>query len=91
MIIVILLPLVGSVLWLVVGRPQGGGWSGPRPTTGAGSGLPEYDRAGRQTGQQPESDEEFLRRCRQRAEEQRRIAKEQQKRRREQGGDDPSA
>ncbi|BAH56077.1 PLDc N-terminal domain-containing protein [Rhodococcus opacus] len=90
LIIVILLPLVGSVLWLVVGRPHGGGWSGPRLTTGASSGFPEYDRPGRQAGQQSESDEEFLRRCRQRAEEQRRIAKEQEKRRREQGGDDPS-
>jgi uncharacterized membrane protein len=89
LVIVILLPLVGSVVWLVVGRPQGGRWSGSRPSSATGSRFPEYDRPGRQLGQQSESDEEFLRRCRERAAEQRRISKEQERRRREQGGDDP--
>ncbi|MCQ4121560.1 PLDc N-terminal domain-containing protein [Rhodococcus tibetensis] len=88
LIIVILLPLIGSVLWLLVGRPHGGSWAGPRQP--AASGFPEYDRPGRHVAQQSESDEEFLRRCRERAEEQRRIAKEQEKRRREAGGDDPT-
>lgn len=79
LIIVILLPLLGSVLWLLVGRPAGGSYL-PRRTAGAGSSFPEYDRPGRQVAQQSESDEEFLRRCRERAEEQRRIGREQRRR-----------
>ncbi len=81
LMVVILLPLVGSVLWLLVGRPDGAGWS--RTQTSA---FPEYDRPGRQTGQRPETDEEFLRRCRERAEQQRRVAREQEKRRLEREG-----
>lgn len=83
LMVVILLPLVGSVLWLLVGRPDGVGWS--RTQTSA-SVYPEYDRPGRQAGQQPETDEEFLRRCRERAEQQRRVAREQEKRRLEREG-----
>ncbi|MBM7460082.1 PLD nuclease N-terminal domain-containing protein [Rhodococcus coprophilus] len=83
LMVVILLPLVGSVLWLLVGRPDGVGWS--RTQTSA-SAYPEYDRPGRQAGQQPETDEEFLRRCRERAEQQRRVAREQEKRRLEREG-----
>lgn len=78
LIVVIILPLVGSLLWLVVGRPQnaGGSWGGsPR------SRFPEYERPGRHMAQSSETDEEFLRRCRERAEQQRRIAKEQQRQR----------
>lgn len=82
LIVVIILPLVGSVLWLLVGRPDGGGWSRVQA-----SAFPEYDRPGRQAGQQSETDEEFLRRCRERAEQQRRVAKEQEQRRREHDGD----
>ncbi|MGF7123978.1 hypothetical protein J2X34_004419 [Rhodococcus sp. BE178] len=73
-IIVLLLPLIGSVLWLVAGRPDGG--YAPR-RAGASSGFPEYDRPGRQVAQRSEDDEEFLRRCRERAEEQRRIGRQQ--------------
>ncbi|MFD4469856.1 PLD nuclease N-terminal domain-containing protein [Rhodococcus sp. NPDC058505] len=77
LIVVILVPLLGSVLWLLLGRPQGGvGVQAPARVTG----FPEYDRPGRQAGVSSESDEEFLRRCRERAEEQRRVAKEQQRR-----------
>lgn len=76
LIIVILLPLVGSLLWLFVGRPVGAVRARPSATTG----FPEYERPGRQVAQSTETDEEFLRRCRERAEEQRRIAKEQQRR-----------
>ncbi|MFD3812041.1 PLDc N-terminal domain-containing protein [Rhodococcus sp. NPDC058639] len=82
LMVVILLPMVGSVLWLLVGRPDGVGWS----QTPA-SAFPEYNRPGRQAGQQPETDEEFLRRCRERAEQQRRVAREQEKRRLEREGD----
>lgn len=39
----------------------------------------EYDRPGSLVASRPEDDEEFLRRCRERAEEQRRLYREQQK------------
>ena len=41
--------------------------------------YPEYDRPGRAMGATPESDDEFLKRVRERAEEQRRRAAEQKK------------
>lgn len=74
-LIVLLLFDVGAVLWLVAGRP----W----PST-AGSQrhapdeFPENDRPGRFAATDSEDDEEFLRRCRERAEEQRRRYREQQ-------------
>lgn len=73
LVLVLLFPLVGSVAWLVAGRPRAGRAPGPSAT-----GFPEYDRPGRVAGVSPESDEEFLRRCRERAEEQRRRHREQQ-------------
>jgi hypothetical protein len=67
---VVLLPVVGPVLWLAVGRPEPGtGRTGPRL-------LPERGGAGRA----PDDDEAFLRELRRRAEEQRRRAREQQRR-----------
>ncbi|MDH6282000.1 PLD nuclease N-terminal domain-containing protein [Prescottella agglutinans] len=81
-IVVLLLPLIGSVLWLVAGRPEGGYAAPRRPV--APSSYPEYERPGRQIAQDSAADEEFLRRCRERAEEQRRIGREQ---RRAQSGD----
>lgn len=79
---ILLFPLVGSVVWLLAGRPQtaryGGGRSAQERTAPA---FPEYDRPGRAAGVTPESDEEFLRRVRERAEEQRRRAAEEKKRR----------
>ncbi|MFI6322511.1 PLDc N-terminal domain-containing protein [Nonomuraea sp. NPDC050556] len=67
LILVLLLPLIGSVLWLVAGRPE------RRPQTAPGR-FPEYDRPGRFVATNPDDDEEFLRKCRERAEEQRRNA-----------------
>lgn len=75
-IVVVLLPLLGSVLWLVAGRPEGGLSAPRRPSSSA---FPEYDRPGRHVAQHSEDDEEFLRRCRERAEEQRRIGREQRR------------
>ena len=72
---VLLVPVIGSVLWLLIGRPVPDGWSTPPRSS-----FPEYDRPGRYVAQRPDSDEEFLRRCRERAEQQRRIAREQQRR-----------
>jgi Phospholipase_D-nuclease N-terminal len=72
LLIVLLLPSVGSIIWLVAGRPQAiGGPREHRPTNR----FPEYDRPGRHVAVNPEDDEEFLRRCRERAEAQRRAAK----------------
>jgi len=69
LLVVLLLPLVGSILWLAVGRPRV--YSAPsRPSR-----FPEYDRPGRHVAGNPDDDAEFLRRCRERAEEQRRRAK----------------
>lgn len=73
-LIVLLFPLVGSIAWLAVGRPQ----PGPRPGPGRGAGgsFPEHDRPGRMTATSPDDDEDFLRQVRERAEEQRRRYRE---------------
>lgn len=81
-LLILFFPLVGSIAWLVAGRPQ---HASPRPSTNV---FPEYDRPGRATGVTPESDQEFLRRTRERAEEQRRRYEEQQRARGADG--DPS-
>ena len=89
-VIVLLFPLVGSVAWLLAGRPRP-----ERPRTrgqGAAPGFPEYDRPGRAAAADPAKDEEFLRRVRARAEEQR-AAYEREKRRQgpaSSGAADPS-
>ena len=79
LLIVLFFPLAGSIAWLVVGRA---------PRTPRTSHLersmpqfPEYDRPGRAAASTPETDEEFLRKVRARAEEQRRAYREQQLRR----------
>ncbi|HEY0903891.1 MAG TPA: PLD nuclease N-terminal domain-containing protein [Marmoricola sp.] len=78
---ILLFPLVGSVVWLAAGRPKR-----PATPTVPATPFPEYDRPGRAAGITPESDEEFLRRVRERAEEQRRKAAEEKKR--DEGGAD---
>ena len=82
LLLILLFPLIGSIAWLVAGRPRG------EPVAERSTPFPEYDRPGRAAGATPESDEEFLRRVRERAEEQRRKAAEQKKAR-EQGEADP--
>ena len=81
-LIVLFLPFLGSVAWLLFGRPQGAGAARRRPTGTTQFG--EYDRPGRFVAQDPEKDEEFLRQLRERAEAQRqaydRQRHEQQKR-----------
>lgn len=67
-VIVFLAPLVGSIVWLVAGRPERT-QRVTRPTV-----LPDLDRPGPQAATGPDDDEEFLRRIRERAEEQRRNA-----------------
>ncbi len=77
LVLVLLFPLVGSVAWLVAGRPSKGSRRA-RPYERQAPEFPEYDRPGRAAATNTEADEEFLRRCRERAEEQRRKHREQQ-------------
>ncbi|WP_372727783.1 PLD nuclease N-terminal domain-containing protein [Nocardioides sp.] len=70
LLVVLFFPLVGSVAWLVAGRPQDGTRrvSRRRPS----SRPPSYEQPGRLTPPDPVKDAEFLRQVRERAEEQRR-------------------
>jgi len=80
-ILVFFLPVIGSIVWLVAGRPQA---EKSMPYKGNhGPAFPEYERPGRAVATNPEDDEAFLRGLRERAEEQRQIYKA--KRRRELG------
>ncbi len=70
LLIVVLLFDIGSILWLIAGRP----WNGKVAN------LPYKGNAGsklRMNGTNPDDDEEFLRGLRERAERQRRAAREQ--------------
>lgn len=84
-LLILFFPLVGSLVWLIAGRPRGGRSGGRSPYERTAPAYPEYDRPGRAAGLTPESDEEFLRRVRERAEEQRRKAAEEKKRREAEG------
>lgn len=78
-LLVLFFPFVGSLAWLVAGRPQGA----PRragPHERSATAFPEYDRPGRFAAADPAADEEFLTKVRERAEEQRRRAREQKRR-----------
>jgi hypothetical protein len=84
-ILILLFPFVGSIAWLVVGRPESGArrrsaYEREQPT------FPEYDRPGRAAAVDPEKDEEFLRQIRERAEAQRKQYDEQKRRDREADG-----
>lgn len=76
LILVLLFPLVGSIAWLAAGRPQRAPRVG-RAYEREAPAFPEYDRPGRAAAVDVEADEEFLRRCRERAEEQRRRYREE--------------
>lgn len=75
LLIVLFLPLVGSIIWLVAGRPVRG-TAHARYYERDVPAFPEYDRPGRFAATDAESDAEFLRRCRERAEEQRGRARD---------------
>lgn len=70
--IVLHLPLVGSIAWFIAGRPIA---ATPRNRALDARQFPEYDKPGRFIPEDPAADEEFLQRCRERAEQQRRTAK----------------
>ncbi|GLZ29533.1 membrane protein [Lentzea sp. NBRC 105346] len=78
LLLVLFFPLVGSLAWLVAGRPVGYGQRRTQAYERSAPTYPEYDRPGRFAAVNPEDDEEFLRRCRERAEEQRRKGREAQ-------------
>ena len=81
-LLILFFPFVGSVAWLVAGRPL----TAPRrsgPHERSASAFPEYDRPGRFAASDPAADEEFRKKVRERAEEQRRRAAEQKRRERE--------
>ena len=78
-LLILFFPFVGSMAWLVAGRPQ----TVQRrqgPYERSTSAYPEYDRPGRFAAADPQADEEFLKKVRERAEEQRRKHREQQQR-----------
>ena len=80
-VIVLLFSFVGSIAWLVAGRPQT--YERRLPSGERAQPLfPEYDRPGRAAALDPEKDEEFLRQVRERAEEQRRAYREKRARER---------
>lgn len=83
LVIVLLLFDIGAVIWLVAGRE----WEGRRqPLRAADTRFPEYDRPGRFAATEDTDDEEFLRRCRERAEEQRRRYQEEKRRGEDESG-----
>ena len=78
-LLILFFPFVGSMAWLVAGRPQ----TVQRrqgPYERSTSAYPEYDRPGRFAAADPQADEQFLKKVRERAEEQRRKHREQQQR-----------
>jgi hypothetical protein len=70
LLLVLLFPFVGSIAWLAAGRPEGRARRARHEREQPA--FPEYDRPGRAAAVDPQRDEEFLRRVRERAEEQRR-------------------
>ena len=79
-ILVLFFPLIGSIAWLVAGRPQSDATSSmPYKGNHGHPSFPEYESPGRAVAANPEDVEAFLRGLRERAEEQRRAYREQQR------------
>ena len=76
-ILVLIIPIIGALLWIGFGRPTADDVAEPARPRGE---FPEYDHPHRARDSDPEADREFLRQVRARAEEQRRKAREQQQR-----------
>ncbi len=77
-VLIIFLPFVGSIAWLVAGRPQA---SPSMPYKGTyGPVVSDRDRPIRHPSSIREDDEDFQRKFRERAEEQRRAYRESQQR-----------
>ena len=79
-LLVLFFPLIGSIAWLVAGRPQSDTTSSmPYKGNHGHPSFPEYDRPRREEAANPDDDEAYLRGLRERAEEQRRAYREQQR------------
>lgn len=78
LLLVLFLPLVGSIAWIVAGRPQ----TAPNlPYKGnTGPAFPEYDRPGRYVHPDPVADEAYRQSLRDRAEQQRQAYRDRQRR-----------
>jgi hypothetical protein len=83
-ILILFFPFIGSIAWLVAGRPESKARRSPYEREQPD--FPEYDRPGRAAAADPEQDAEFLRQIRERAEAQRKQYDEQKKREREADG-----
>jgi hypothetical protein len=71
-LIVLLLPDIGSIVWLVAGHPWASSNARGIPYKGnTGNRFPEYERPGRFAATNPEDDDAFLAQVRDRAEAQR--------------------
>jgi hypothetical protein len=80
-LLVLFFPFIGSIAWLVAGRPQTAATSSmPYKGNHGHPSFPEYERPGRAVASNPGDDEAFLRGLRERAEEQRRVYREKQQR-----------
>jgi hypothetical protein len=78
LLLVLLFPLVGSIAWLVAGRPVGTGRARFAAHERGAPAFSGHDRPERFAATEADDDQEFLRRCRERAEEQRRKGRENQ-------------
>lgn len=78
-LLILFFPFVGSIAWLVAGRPEDK-VSRRSPYERETPHFPEYDRPGRAAATDPEKDDEFLQRVRERAESQRKAYEAQRKR-----------
>lgn len=76
-LLIVVLPLFGSIAWLVLGRPDRRAAAVPWPATGT-AGYPEYERPGRagRSGRSvaPDDDPDFLAGLAARHEDERRLA-----------------
>lgn len=86
LLLILFFPLVGSVAWLVAGRPDDGQARRSQHEREVPE-FPEYDRPGRAAAVDPAKDDEFLRQVRERAEAQRKAYEEKKKRERESESD----
>ena len=70
-IIVLVFPVLGSIAWFILGRPEGRAARTAGAYERTAPAFPEYDRPGRAAAVDPEKDDAFLRQVRERAELQR--------------------